>query len=466
MKQRFFIILASILISLPVYAFDLERLENKALPELKLPEIQKHTFDNGLELYFVKNSELPLFELNGLIELRDIDDPDTKVGLSSIMLSLLRTGGTKKYSPSEFDEALDTIAATISISAGQEYSSFSLKSMSKDVDQALSLLFEMLRYPRFDPSRFEVLIKQSLQGIERRNESPASIARREFDQLFYGEKGIWARLSREDTIKSLTIKDLKKRHQELAPNKIRLAVSGDINFDELIEKLEYQSQGWQKSQSHLPELTELEKKWEPGNYLINKKSNQSAIVMGHFGERRFNEDKYALILANYIIGGSTFGARLGDRIRTELGLAYGIQSIFGLDKDYGLFRTAVETKSESTVQVIEEVKSIIQKAATTKLITQSELEDAKKTLLNYLIFQYEDPFDIVKAELRYDYLGYPDNYLQFFQKKIEAVSLEDVHEVLRKYFFADKMKVLIVGESSKINDLEKLNPKVLPLDNH
>ena len=99
-------------------------------------------------------------------------------------------------------------------------------------------------------------------------------------------------------------------------------------------------------------------------------------------------------------------------------------------------------------------------------MTQTELDDAKRTILNQLIFQYEDPFKIVEATVKYDFYGYPPNYLQIFQDEIKAVSLAKIRGVFRGYFFPDSLKILVVGNVKVIEELSSFGQvERLPLDN-
>ncbi len=302
--------------------------------------------------------------------------------------------------------------------------------------------------------------------IRSRNEKPMTIASREFLQQLYGSDSVWGRLYRLQDVQDIKREDLLRFYEKnIVPNRIRIAVSGDITFDALISKIDALTQDWPQGTSPRQQLASVEKKWEPSLQLIPKDVNQSAIVVGHFAEKRTNPDKYALILANQILGGLTFGSKLGDRIRGDLGLAYSINSFYGLETDYGAFRVMVSTKTESTIQVIEEMLKVMRETINNEKMTQADLDAAKNTILNQLIFQYEDTFDIVSARMVYDYYGYPPNYMSIYQKGIRSVTLAGLKKVAHDYFFPDKMKILVVGSEKIKPQLEALGKlEILPLD--
>lgn len=443
----------------------LTELEDTPIPDFKEPKIKTHTFKNGLKLYFLKNRELPIFEMGALIEVGSIDDPAEKLGLNKFMMSGLRTGGSQQRTGDEVDQALEQVAARLVAKTEKEYSTLKIRSLIKDVDLSMEIFFDLLANPGFEIEKLGITRKKLLEGIRRRNEKPMKVANREFLQQLYGDKSVWARLYSAKTINSIQREDIVNFYQEyVASNKVKLAVSGDISFKDLISKIKPYMEKWPKRKVERPSLKPVKKEWVKSVNTIEVPVNQSAIVAGHFGAKRFNPDKYALILANFILGGTTFGSKLG-RIRTTLGLAYSVYSDFGFNTDYGAFRVFVSTKTSSTIKVVQEIKKIMEEMIDNGEITEKDLDHAKKSILNKLIFQYEDPFDVVATKVRFDYYGYPPNYLSIYQREIKAVTLNQIKKIVKKYFFPEKLKVMIVGDRSKMGDLSPLGKvEELPLD--
>lgn len=475
MKNQFFTfrvtVLAPFLFLLwvaPLFALDpkIALLENKPVPEFTPPPIQTHTFKNGARLYFLKNSELPVFEMSILWAYGSIHDPWEKRGLSAFVLHGMRSGGTKEFSPQVLDETLEQVAANINVESSEEYSTVTLQTMKDDIDLGLKTVVQMLRTPAFNQERLEIVKKRLLDQISRRNEEPMDTAEREFAQQLYGDKSVWARLSNRETVSALTREDALKAHQKnMSPDRLWIAVSGDIGFDTLVGKLESHFGDWQSHKVEIAPIPQVPYEWEPVTQVIDRAINQSSLVMGYFGSRRNNPDKYALILVNQIIGGSTFGSRLGSQIRTNLGLAYSVYSRYGFGTDYGSFEIKASTKSASTISVIMETKKVLQAVRDSRPLTQDELDFAKKTILNQLIFEYENPFSIVKARRYYDFFGYPPNYLEIYQDEIKKVELEKIHQVVQKYVFPDRLIVMIVGNRKELGRVEELGEVITrPLD--
>lgn len=453
----------------PVQATDpkIEELSRQKLPPLEEPEIDQKTLPNGIKIYYLKDDELPVFKMTLFFELGTLYETKPTRGISSFFMWTWRSGGTTKMNSRDIDKELEFVAAEIKASAGLDLSKFEMVCLQKDVKKVLDIYFDLIKNPAFEKERVEIIRKSLLNKIRQRNEKPMDIVHREFGQSLYGKDSPYAWKSTPETINNVDKNKLKKFYEEnIAPNQMLIAASSPLDFKDFLKTIEPYLSDWKKQLPKKKFPTAVKKAWDKSTEFIQKNGNQSSIVVGHFGEKRFNKDKFKLILADEVLGGSTFGSKLGQRIRTDLGLAYSIRSHFGFKTDYAPFLMMTQTKSASTVQTINEMRNILTDMVLGKNISEEELELARERILNRLIFEFDIPFNIVTMTLNYDYHGYPPHYLSIFQQEIMAVTLPEVKEVLAQYFFPDKLKIVIVGDKNKISNLNELEGLVVvPLDN-
>jgi zinc protease len=461
-------ILCATLVSAPARSSDpmVAELTKQKLPPIAEPDVKITGLSNGATVYYLKNDELPLFKMETVFELGSIYDGEDWRGMAEFFMSAWRSGGATGMSAREVDEKTEFYAAHLTASAGGDLSSFAVECLQKDMDPVLDIYFKLVQEPAFETERIEIMRKGALNSIKRRNEEPMSIAAREFKQSLYGEHSPHAWMSTPETIVKIDRTALENYYDaNVSTGRMWIVASSPLEFDDFLKLMEKRLGGWKRDLPRKAYPTKIEKTWLPSVEFIQKEGNQSAIVMGHYGEKRFNPDKYKLLLADEILGGSTFGSKLGDRIRTELGLAYGVASSFEFSTDYGRFAMETRTKSESTVRTVEEMRKILADMVVNEHVTEDELKLARERILNRLVFEYADPFNVVSSQFRYDYYGYPPHYLAVFQKEVEAVTLDQIKDALAKYYFPDKLKVLIVGDRSKISDLNRLEGLVeKPLD--
>ncbi|MCX7602188.1 MAG: insulinase family protein, partial [Meiothermus sp.] len=78
---------------------------------------------NGVTVLLIEDRSLPF--VTGRIYLRAgaIYEPADKVGLSGIFASVMRTGGAGNRTPDQIDEILETLAASVSVSTDNLFTS-------------------------------------------------------------------------------------------------------------------------------------------------------------------------------------------------------------------------------------------------------------------------------------------------------------------------------------------------------
>ena len=110
--------------------------------------VHRHTLKNGVVGFFVEDHDLPLINVRLVLKIGSYLDPLDKLGLIDCVVSLLRSGGTARWTAEAFDEEADFLAANILTSASLTSSNVTLNVQTKDLDRGLDLLFEMLKNPQ------------------------------------------------------------------------------------------------------------------------------------------------------------------------------------------------------------------------------------------------------------------------------------------------------------------------------
>jgi len=89
--------------------------------------------------------------------------------------------------------------------------------------------------------------------------------------------------------------------------------------------------------------------------------------------------------------------------------------------------------------------------------SQVELDQARNSILNSFLFQYDTKRKVLNEQARFAYYGYPADYLETYEAGIKKVTLADLDRVARKYIHPDKLAVLVVGNGAEIKPgLEEL----------
>ena len=84
-------------------------------PKLDLPDIQRATLSNGLQIVLSERHDVPMINLSLQMKNGHATDPMDQAGLASFSMSML-TEGTKKYDALELSEKLEELGTDLYLS--------------------------------------------------------------------------------------------------------------------------------------------------------------------------------------------------------------------------------------------------------------------------------------------------------------------------------------------------------------
>lgn len=413
------------------------------------PVVKSVVLSNGMKVYAIEDHSLPIVQGKMFIKGGAIYDDVKKDGVTSIMAALLQNGGTKGRTPEEVRQFLHENAIDVSFASGDESVTGDVSMLAKDIPAALGIFFEMLFEPRFDKGEMETIKKVAIDGIKRSMQQPGPIAHNRFKELVYGKDNIWGHIVTPAGIKKLNGRDVSESYQKIDdPENMILAIAGDFKKAELIAELEKIMAKYPKKARPAFEVPAVAAEDAPEFKVISKKFTQSSINIGHLASTRDDPEKFALVMMNDILGGSSsFSNRLVDAVRVKNGLAYEVWSsyAFGPKGAPGLFKIHAKTGNKTTRKAEALIKEELQKFYD-KGITEEELKRSKDAMLKSLVFEYEKPFGIVASIARFVHLGYPENYIDVYRRGIAGVRVSDVNLAAKKHLHPDKLKIVVVGK--------------------
>ena len=436
------------------------------LPEIQIPAYTRYKLDNGMVVYLMEDHELPLISGTALIRTGDRLEPVDKVGLAGLVGEVMRTGGTTKHSGDQLNQLLEQRAASVETSISTAAGSGSFSALSEDVDTVFDLFAEVMQQPVFAPEKLELAKRQQMGQIARRNDDPNDIAGREFQKLIYGDKSPYARTVEYQTLNNISREDLVAFYEKyFHPEDMILGIIGDFDSATMRSRIQEKFGDWKPaSRQEMPPVPSVSQSKQGGVFFVNQPQlTQSYVQMGHLGGQFNSPDYAALDVLNQVMNG--FGGRLFNEVRSRQGLAYSVYGYWSPRFDYpGVFITGGQTRSDGTVPLIKAILSEIEQLRTTP-VTPTELASAKDQVLNSFVFNFQDPSQTLSRLMRYEYYGYPEDFLFRYQQGVKATTIEDVQRVAQKYLQPDKIVTLVVGNASAIQPpLTTLSGNVTSLD--
>ncbi len=436
---------------------------------------KKITLSNGLKVYLLEDSSLPYIHFELITPLNSTKDPQAKEGLSSLMAHAL-VRGTQQKSAQEVIKELEKLGTNLSVSVTRDYSLFSVDTLSWNDEKLLSIFGEIITQAKFAEKEVEFIKKQTLSSLEKLPESASSLANRAFYQtIFQGYPYAHSPSGSKKSLQSLTPADVVQHYKNLVPGGSLLGITGNIPKD-IKTKLENTFKNWtggtvekrgffswfQKKPKAREESIPAQQK-EIHKYTIVHKSGQvqSNIRMGYLSIPRTSKDYMAFQIANIVLGASSLNSHLGLEVREKQGLTYHIRSTLQSYIKRGVFYILSPTRLAVTREAIDRSLDILEKFHKNG-ITQEELDSAKNYYRMQLLKSYEKAEDRLSRRMILDYIGV-DYDLDDLDRRLNKLKLEDVQQVIKKYFLPEKIKVVIFSDhkeiQSQFKDIDDLKVK-------
>ena len=429
MRKFFALIIAAVVFAAPAYAITVR--------EVKSP--------GGIKAYLAEDHTAPIVAITFGFKGGSAIDPEAKLGLSTMVTSLLDEGAGQLDSFA-FQTELEDRAITLRFSADPDYVTGQIVSTTPNAAKAYELLRLALTQPRFDQEPVERVRRQILVGIQSRLESPGRIAgQRLMEELFGKHPYALEDEGKPETIKGITVDDLRGWvKSRFARDRLLVSASGDITAAQLQTVLD-------QVFGTLPATTGLKAEVPPAPIVgtgkiirINKNLPQSVVYIGQKGLMRNDPDWYTSQVVDYVFGGGSFASRLMKEVREKRGLAYSVGTSIAPYAAGSMMIASVGTRADQAEESLKVIQAEWRKIHD-EGPTQEELNDAKQYLTGAFPLRFRSTgsvADILLAVQR-DNLGL--DYLDKRNSYIDSVTLDQAKALAKKLYDPDNLVVVVVG---------------------
>jgi zinc protease len=325
---------------------------------------------------------------------------------------------------------------------------FGGKALAEDLDLLLDILADSLQHPAFPPSEAEKLRGQILTDLQQRAYDTGRMAELIFDALLYPDHPYGRSVEGyEDTVAVLSHGDLTSYYQRhYTPEGMVLAVVGAVTAGAVVDKVQAALGGWQapgvKPNRSIPPAVLLSEPRRQTAQIGGK--TQSDLIIGWPGLARTDPDFMKARLANNILGVFGMMGRLGDNIREEQGLAYYVYSQLEAGLGAGPWTASAGVDPANVEQA---VAGILHETSRLRdeLVSAEELANSQSFLTGSLPLRLETNEGIAGIILDMERYGLGFDYLQRYPGLVNAVTVQDMQEIARKYLNPEVYALAIAG---------------------
>jgi predicted Zn-dependent peptidase len=406
-------------------------------PSYAVPDVAKLTLQNGVDVLFVEQHDLPIVRVDVVLPIGWADLPDRPAVVLEAMGELLERG-TATRSSLEIASAYVALGAEHGILVKLESVRASVKVLASKLEPALDLLQDVVLHPSFPQAEIDLVKGQRLDAIREQMLDAESISWNALEMALYGPRHPYARASipTPQEVAGIDGKALRRTHARvLAAQHVAIVVVGDATPKILMPELERAFGGWQRRPRTAPPIPPPPPRSGPRIALVDRPGLlQSFVYVAEPAISWSSPDRETFALVNMILG-EFWMNRWNADLRERRGV--------------GPFRAGGATQVDKTGEAVAELLHEIRR------MTEAEpevdaLEGAKQVLLRGIVSRFETTTSAAESvDLLVEY-GLPLDEFARWRGRVEVVSASDVQKTARRYLHPETMKIIVVGDRAKV----------------
>jgi predicted Zn-dependent peptidase len=416
-------------------------------------DIHETRLDNGLVVLTDRMPGVRSVTLGFFLRAGSRNEPDELNGITHFIEHAVFKGTSKRNA---LDIAIeqDRLGGTLEAFTTHEETGFAIKVVDNQLEAAFDLLADMLGDPSFDAKEMKSEQRVIIEELKMTDDSPEEHLSEIFSRKFFPDHPLGLSIAgTPKTVRTFDHNVARKYHSKVfRPSNLVIVAAGNIKHDDFVklsrEKL-FSTQRSQSTRGRSSSPGSALKKTRPPKYAApiivkqNKTLEQAQLVMATPLVSGQDKRRYEADLLAQILGGG-MSSRLWQKVREERGLAYSVGASSIMFRDCGMFMISAATSPEQTLEVVDIAIAEMRDVAVNG-VTEAELDLAKEQARASLLMSLEDSASRAAALAQSEMLHGRQILLEESLKNTEAVTLDDVRKLARKFFRTDHVAFAALG---------------------
>lgn len=422
-----------------------------------LPRAQEATLSNGLRVALIEDHKLPTFSVQLLLTGGGLDDPENQHGLAMVTASLLREGTAKRTSR-QIAEQLATLGGVFSAGASPSSgeTAIGFGGLSEKAHAIFAVAADIVRNPAFPAAELDKYKSRFLSQLQQQRAQPEFAAQEEFMRAVYGTHPGSYVVPPEKALTAMTRADLARYHQaHYVPNNGIVLAYGDFTLKSLVQQLERAFGDWPQGAAPKLSLPALKPPAKARVLLVDRPASvQTSLWVGGLGIERRSDDYFSMLVMNHILGGGP-ASRLFINLREDKGYTYGVYSFFNGSRFPGVVLASTDVRTPVTDGALHELMGELHRIGD-EPVSEQELKNAKRALIGGFALSLDSPQTLISNLATQKIYNLPPDYWDTYPQRVEAITAADVQRVAKKYYDANKLQIVAVGDAAAVKSvLEK-----------
>ncbi len=418
----------------------------------RLPEFERFTLPNGLDVMLVPQSKVPTVSLTLLLKSGAEADPPERPGLASFATNLLHEGGAAGLGPQEIAERIEAQGAQLDATAIPDVTVLSLSGLAPRLAETLGIMADLVLRPDFAQAELDRVRRRRLVSFRQLTDTPEFLAGLGLVRTFFGDHpyGHLA-LGTPSGVESMTREDVVAHWmRHFVPGNATLLVAGDATRASLESKLANAFGGWTAFEPARAVVPPPVPSDGARVVLVDKPgAPQSFIVAALPGPPRATADFARLELLNAAFGGQ-FTSRLNLNLRETRGYTYGIRSRFEHRRDTGFFAVQTQVQTAVTAPSVAEIVHELRRVSGHEPLTAPEIEFARGAILDGYARRFETAGKMAKELFEPLLYGLPPSVIETFPDEVRAATADELAALAARWLDPQRVLFVIAGDVAAI----------------
>jgi zinc protease len=368
-------------------------------------------------------------------------------------LAALLDKGTATLNRQQLQDKLDALQAEVGFSAAAGQLIVSWSTRKEHLPALITLLGEVLRHPALPADALEEVRQQALASLEEQSKEPEAVLEeaiaRHGNPYPVGDVRYAPTFAEtEADWKGVKIERVRAFHSTfLAANHAQVGIVGDLDAPAVKQALEAAFGDWRGQQPYARVPQPLVK-LPPARLVLATPDKQNAAMSVALPVplNDTDADYPAFMLANHLLGAGG-DSRLWNRIREKDGLSYNVYSAVQwnpIEQNSRWMAAAIyapQNRDKVEAAFREEVSKVLDKG-----FTQAEFESGKRGLLNFRRLSRAQDARLAAGWAANLYLDRTYAVAAKVDAALEALTLEQVNQALKRYLKPDQFVLGLAGD--------------------
>ncbi len=422
-------------------------LQSKPSP---FPAIARAKLDSGLRVATVTASALPV------VQIRVVTFAGMGYGApaaAELTADMLKDGGTRAMTSAQVASHIESLGASLSVDVDFDRTVLSLGVTQSHLDEALSLLSQVMMEPRFDGAELRKLkARRADEAREAERGNGAWCATRLLFRELFTEQNPYSRYDQVPSeIAKVTEQTLRDFHKKFfVPSNVEVIVTGDVTPARAEAAVKKSFGAWRGSAAAKVEFPEAIAPAKRRVILASRaQSEQSDIFVAELAPARSAADWPDLRVANQVLGGGV-ASRLFADVREQRSLAYSTRSqILELAHGKQPMLAYAGTATKKTGLAVQGLLENMEKIASGP-IEQAEVSSAGRYLSDIFAIRLESIGSIADLVAVQDTLALPDGYWDSYRGAVREVTTARAEAAAKKLFAGTAQLIVVAGDPAAI----------------